>query len=469
MSTRIEDLTEGFSWNQKAVFLSLLLAFFMLPFLFLLAIDRQIVAAAYLAIPIILLLVALPRHSFYLFIVVNFIYLPFYMKGFAIHLGDICAMIFLAAVSISWLLRGSGRIDKTPFDIPIIVLIAATAVSGIFAYQRGLSIVPIGRIIIVLLAFRAFYYLSKHYGISKMVHFYILALSFFSAVNVINFGLLAGTTRIFGISGIAFETLLMAGVPINFAYAIWADNGRRQMTYTLLLIINLLASLATMSRGLLITLAISLPVLMCVSSRRARKLNLERPRRYIRKWLAVTMPLAVVAIIAGSFLTPLLSRFGEMLQGRATGTILLRFTLWKAALSGFLTSPITGIGIGNFRVIDYILPQLKFEPVRYYLVGMSFHNVFLQYLCETGILGAGALVWLMSRTFVTGKRIINLMTGSDDVAASMAAYICGFILLITTFYMRAWTWGQEGYVFAFMLAILASQCSKLREKGSTID
>jgi len=136
---------------------------------------------------------------------------------------------------------------------------------------------------------------------------------------------------------------------------------------------------------------------------------------------------------------------------------MLRYSLWKAAWESFLLDPVTGIGVGNFRVIDDLLPHLKFDPVRYYLVGTSFHNVFLQYLAETGIPGAGALLVLGWIIFSTGRRIYKLSGTNHEMQVAMIAFISAFIVFITIFYMRVWTWGQEGYVLAFIMAILARQ------------
>ena len=44
---------------------------------------------------------------------------------------------------------------------------------------------------------------------------------------------------------------------------------------------------------------------------------------------------------------------------RPQGTVALRLVLWKAAFKGFLLDPITGIGIGNYRIIDQIIQQLR--------------------------------------------------------------------------------------------------------------
>jgi O-antigen ligase len=446
--------------------LSALLIIGSLPVVVMLAINRPLMALVYLAVPAIFVLLTMPRLAFLIFIVVNFIYYPIMMKGFAIHPGDICGLVFIASMIISWLLRGDSIIDRTRLDYPFLALIAATFISGIFAYKSDLSIVPVGRIIIIFFAYRAFYALSDKYDAQKMIRIYVYALTAFSLYNVVSFLFLGGVYRIFGFSGIAYETLSMIGTPLNLVYAVWAETKKKQFLFTVFLAVNLLAAVATMSRGLLITLIIAGVVVLFISYFRAKKLTRNSTVGYIKGLILVMVPLGALAMVTWGIFVPVAERFQEISLGRPIGTILLRLSLWKAAIQGFLTSPLTGIGIGNFRMIDTILPHLKFDPVRYYITGMSFHNVFLQYLCETGIIGAAAFLWLISRSFFSSNRILHRTVLDDDQIVPMAAFTGAFIIFITTFYMRAWTWGQEGFVFAFCLSLVAREYGRIKRRNA---
>ncbi len=414
-------------------------------------------AVAYLAIPFALILLSAPRLSFYLLILVNYIYAPIILTGLAVHPGDICSVVFIGSVAISWLLRGNPLIDHTRLDFPFWALIAATIISGIFAHKPELSLVPVIRIILIYLAYRAFYSFAESYGASRMTVFYVYALTLFSLFNFIMFLTLGGTYRVFGVAGIAFETLSMIGVPLTLVCAIWSETKKKRIFFCALLSFNVLAAISTMSRGLLLTIALSSTIFLWVSYRKAGRMGLEAPRKYIRAFLFFLAPLAIISIVAWGIFVPVAERFQEISLDRPMGTILLRLSLWRAAIDGFLTSPFTGIGIGNFRMIDSLLPYLKFDPVRYYITGMTSHNVFLQYLCETGIIGAAAFLWLAYRAFSSAVKIMRQTVSADELVPSMAAFVGALVIFITAFYMRAWTWGQEGFVFAFTLSLVARQ------------
>lgn len=438
----------------------------LVPVLLLLQMERMSFIAVYLAIPVALVAVSMPRQSFYLFMIANYIYMPMRMALFAIHPGDVCAVLFIAAVFISWVFRYQPYFDRTRFDFALLALVLATVISGIFAYSPRLSIVPIGRIILIYIAYRALYTFSGQFSLDRMVRLFINLHALVSLGHTVLFLIGGGRFRVFGVSSVGFEMFSLTMVPLTLAYAIWAQSRRERVKFTLFFLLGILAAMATMSRGPLITITAACPVLLAVSYVYARKLRHQRVRRYVTKLVMIAVPLMLVIILGTGLYTQLGTRVEQIFAEKATGTILTRFSLWKSAIEAFMISPVTGIGIGNYHLLDSLLPHLKFDPVRIRVAQLSFHNVSLQYLAETGILGISALFWLAGAVFVTGRRIIRKTTDSADMQLSMSCFIYAFIFCITIFYMRVWTWGQEGFVLAFCLAMLSRQYRHLYKPGS---
>ncbi|MCR5814039.1 MAG: O-antigen ligase family protein [Desulfovibrio sp.] len=63
-----------------------------------------------------------------------------------------------------------------------------------------------------------------------------------------------------------------------------------------------------------------------------------------------------------------------------------RLTLWGYALEVFATDPLTGVGAWQYRPVVQSLPLAQTQPQE--LVSLSHpHNVYLQVLCETGLIG----------------------------------------------------------------------------------
>jgi O-antigen ligase len=454
-------------WIKLSLWSIIAFCVFALPAVWLVTQGYILPLIIYISIPIIVLLINLPHLSLKLFIAVNFIYAPYFMTGYAIHPWDIAALIFLFACAISWLLKVSPCLDKTPFDISLGMLTLATLLSGLFAFEPSLSIIPLIRIIMIYLTFRAVYYLLDNNRIINLVRYYIFIYTAVSFYHVILFLTGEGAFRIFGFSGIGFETFAMIGVPLTLTLAIWSPSSRERKIYSLFIVINVLALLATMSRGPILTVIVAVTFLIIISWRKAKKQNIRYAKKNLRWFIGIIIPLFLIILLSSGYFLYLGSRFEELSEGASKGTILLRVSLWKAAWQSFLLNPLTGIGVGNFRIIDDLLPQLKFDPVRYYLVGTSFHNVFLHYLAETGIIGALALLFLAYKILSSGYRNFNRTIQSSDLTMAMVSYVSAFIIFITIFYMRVWTWGQEGYMLAFLLAIIGRQFNELKYKNET--
>ena len=124
-----------------------------------------------------------------------------------------------------------------------------------------------------------------------------------------------------------------------------------------------------------------------------------------RKGLALVAGVALVGVMLtassllhpGQFWTEVTSVFDE---GTEEGTGEDRWILWTTAMRVFETSPIIGVGPGNWGVVasEMIQPNELggrfWNPQRLY--EKSLHNMYLEILTEHGILGILALVALLA-------------------------------------------------------------------------
>jgi O-antigen ligase len=101
------------------------------------------------------------------------------------------------------------------------------------------------------------------------------------------------------------------------------------------------------------------------------------------KWLFLLLGIGTMLVfvpdnafnIAGSKILP------SILQG--TDTIGTRYRIWEAGLKMFLDHPIAGVGIGQFS--NYV-HNYSISGIPNYL-NLSTHNLYIQILSETGIVG----------------------------------------------------------------------------------
>lgn len=108
-----------------------------------------------------------------------------------------------------------------------------------------------------------------------------------------------------------------------------------------------------------------------------------------------------------------------------------RMELYALAWSGFLKNPLIGLGWDNFHT----LVDAKFQAVHGYTPVEDVHNIYLQFLTETGILGTPFLAGpLLYTWYLSGSQVARLHRQGGTESARMfsvsAFLIQGFLLLL---------------------------------------
>lgn len=422
------------------------------PVLMIVAGWQVLLAGFWLAAVAAAILLVNPRWAFLLFLPAVGWYHPFSAGAIQLQLSDLLIMIVLLGTAFEWLWRIRTRIRISPFDLPFIALALATYISIPSAYSYSMTLTPALRIIFIYLSFRMVFKYTLEIGLDSMIRYYVLLVLAVSVYNVILFVSAGGTERVFGITWLTFESLSMTALPMGVAFMIHAQSWPRRIAWAFACLVIGAAILASGSRGTMLAVVLSIPVLVWAVSR-------GRGMTRMGLVLRVMSPLAILAVVTYLLRDSLLAYPVERLEaliasiGDAQGSVALRVVLWTAAVKAFLAHPITGIGIGNFRVVDMVLPQQHMVPVWYYIRGMSAHNTFLHYLAETGLVGGAALTFLAWR----GARVcLNRLRSLPASATGLAVFMGMAVFVLSIFFMRAWTWGQDSYVMAFLFGIAAA-------------
>lgn len=422
--------------------------------------PRPILAALYFAVLGTMVLITNPRICFYVWMAAGGLFYPAHLGGMLINPADFAVLILLMAVVLDYLLRVRTEVHRTSFDAPFMLLIGAALMSIVLAHDRSLTITPTLRVIVIYLAYRVSYKMAREIGVRRIVQVYLLIVVVLAAINCVTLVIEGGQHRVFGLAWLPMETFCMTALPMAAAFLIRSNRPGGRLLYGTCCLVIGIAILGTQSRAPMVAVLVALPVLMWLVMRKAQREQLKSNRWSIL-WLA--MPLAGLVLVVltlsetafrGSF-----ERIGELINSmvRPEGTVSLRVVLWTAAIKAYLVNPITGIGMGNFKVVSQILPDIRLVPVWYYIGGMSPHNVVLHWLVETGPLGAGALLWLAWRGVKVGYRQFMKSLDVQDAQVAGALAIAMVVFALTIFYMRAWTWGQDGYIMALLFGLVAAR------------
>lgn len=426
------------------------------PALVFIYMNRPTLAIVPLLVVPLLILVATPRWTLFLFVLTWGVYLPYRMGLVALHPMDIAFALLLLGTVLEYLLRQQTLIYRTGFDLAFLALIAATVLSAIFAYNTTLSLVPVLRIIVVYAAFRVLFKMAREIGVRKMLRFYLAFVFVLSIISAVELILSGGRVRVFGPSFLGIQYFVMTAIPMSLSFFIWSTSSRDRIVYATYVLVMAVAMLATQSRAPLVATAVSVPVLLIAAGRKSRAMP-DPVIRYNLRLVWLLLILAGVGVVAfgGNLFTGAFERTQEFVTSyeQPKGTVALRLLLWRAALDAFLAHPVFGIGIGNFRIVHEIMPRLELIPLWRYVHGMSAHNVILHYLAETGIVGTAALITLAVGGLRSGIHVFRKATAAVDAPVATALFISMFVFVITLTYMRAWTWGQGGYLMAFLFAL----------------
>ena len=104
---------------------------------------------------------------------------------------------------------------------------------------------------------------------------------------------------------------------------------------------------------------------------------------------------------------------------RGTDTVGLRYSLWEAGLAMWRDNPLAGVGIGQFPY------RLKDYDIRRFL---GAHNMYIQVLAETGLIGATLFMGMLGTSFVALWRATRC--ANKRLSALAKAWLTAFIVLL---------------------------------------
>lgn len=196
---------------------------------------------------------------------------------------------------------------------------------------------------------------------------------------------------------------------------VWGIRTRDTFTRTLCHVCFFFASIAlllTQSRGGLIAYV----GILLLSA------YLLPPTRSLRvSWIALVMVSSVLgAVVAGLIF--------KRLSGVDTFTEVTRLAIWAGAALIFMAHPLAGVGYGNFKLV---LANTIDVPEGFML---DAHNLYMELLAETGVLGFVAFMVLVFtyvrrglRMFRRSSNIMDVVIGFTVVAGILGVMIHGAV------------------------------------------
>ncbi|MFH1699538.1 MAG: O-antigen ligase family protein [Candidatus Zixiibacteriota bacterium] len=423
-----------------------------------LLIWKPILGIAFGCLPILIILMVNGLWVVYLLIIGTFLFIPMQITVTFLP-ADVCALILIVAYLIDLSLKKRLPVPNLLFK-PYLIYLLIVVLSALLNGATALSIKFIMRQILLFMTFMAVCHYSRRLKIKYIFISYVMAAAANSLFSTIQFLSAGGGIRTFGLAGKGYGDHAMLGILICLVYYLWSTDIRERVFWAISGILITGALTATQTRASAITAGIGIVIIILSSLRYSFKKVLAISRKNLIHALVLTAAVIPLILIYTPLLDGILYRFGRIgLQ--ASGTILLRITLWTAALKAFLANPIWGIGPGNFAQIYLWLPEVKFDPIFYMVSGLSTHAIVMTALSETGILGFLSLAYFFFKAVRLSFRSFILAIDNHRSADTLVLFVIACVILISSIYAGSWFWGNNSYHMALAFGLIASGQSKL--------
>ena len=249
----------------------------------------------------------------------------------------------------------------------------------------------------------------------------------FMGLNILSGLFYVGTTLLMRVSGALYFAVVPRLYPSEHRFSFWYENGFMtgitdhnttnscMLAMALIFFVGCWVSSPERSRERIRWLVLSALALVCVILTGKRALLLfpmlallltyYRYRsgevNFVAKYLLLAIGLGVLVLLAYFFVPQVqavLQRFTNMGEDE---NILIRYALWEEAMNAFAWEPLMGIGWFGFS--DRIAPLVGGRS------GHA-HNVYIQLLCETGIIGTLVLCGWMLYALLKTMRLLRIIS-----------------------------------------------------------
>ena len=243
--------------------------------------------------------------------------------------------------------------------------------------------------------------------------------------------------------------VISVGMFFCFADLLYGSKFRNKLVNTAYLVIYALGLFCSGRRGTPLGLALAMLLVYLITTPRNAKKLLKRAGLFIV--IIFTVVLLINILVESGYLTRFVRSFEILLGGNLNINVINRLSssrlfLWRNAWNLFLSSPIIGVGWGTFaQHVNTIVTNV--------------HNCWLQFLCETGVIGFVCLSTPIIGLYVYSRLSLKRAVNDPDVgirknvlfvSTGVQLYLIIMITIEPVFY-------KDYYHMLFVLLLLMTE------------
>lgn len=367
------------------------------------------------------------------------------IKGMSGMVGNIPLFLLALTALLSTILYGKPR---TSILLWWLVFYAATLTS-VFKVSRNVYFLDMT---VSLCCWLICYTLGKSDVDAARISRWLIGIAIFAVATIY----IEAATKFFSLtlSGL-FSRTLKAGIftytasagciiiPGFLAYLVSYTDKRKKAVFWVMTGIFVLSMFLIRKRGFIVDIAIALIFVYIVSRFAARTTKIKLNKLV---WGIVITVVLIAAIYALYSFVPFIRQTVNNISSRFAdeeGDFSGRTSLYQLALKLFRTSPVFGIGWGNYRA--YSTGVFTAGSTTTY----ETHNVYLQLLCENGIVGlTGFILATGSVLIYTIRKYARLLKTYGVTAATKACKLSLYIQIVFLTYCMS---GNPLYDYIFLV------------------
>lgn len=208
---------------------------------------------------------------------------------------------------------------------------------------------------------------------------------------------------------------------VGVVFSMYLSPKKRNKTasYILLVLFAMVALLLTAKRAHVIFAAAGMLVVYYMD-------NADRKQTRLFKMVGIVITALVLFIVLGQFIPGISGFIDRFIESQEQGDLLNnRSTLFSYAITLFLQNPFFGTGWGSYKY----LRESTYGDYN------NAHNVFLQLLAETGIIGAFLFTGLILMLLVMSMKTYNKICKNKKLYSIDEKRICGFAVFMQCFFI----------------------------------
>lgn len=395
---------------------------------------------ALLAVALLVLAVWRLDFAVALFVVLAF---PEHLPG-SLGVGATLAKPVGAMISLAWVGTVATRRGRVPLlarDRPLlfwatVAFVALGALSALWATSSGTTFSDLGRLVqVIVLMLVAYTAAATRPGFRVVLGGYLLASAVTSLFSIAT-GAYSQAGRLAGLFDPNYFAASLIPAILVALFLLLAPGERRVRRLAgAVAAVDLLAFVLTQSRGGLIGLGVALVAAVAVAGR-------VRPR-------VLALVLVIFAVGLGYYFVAPPSHVASTSSSGRSGE-------WRIALRMFGRSPLSGVGLGNFGVVEptYSTQNLDLTRVRYVVNDQQrAHNTYLEVAAEEGVAGVLLLLTVFCASIgYAGRSLAALARARDALEPAARGLIAGAIGMFVAYCFLSAQWEKQLWLVIALLA-----------------